>query len=141
MNNGINKQRKEMREALLCCLATEDIQEMVKRLLDIVVNEKSKPMEVIRASQVILDYTTGKPKQDFGIELEGEENEKKEFLIRTVDHITKGIEKYYLNYNEYITAVERGEIEKNEKALIGNYDKEREMENDIKRMKEEHNLE
>ena len=140
MNNGVNKQRKKFREALLYCLTEEDIQDHIKTLTNISQDTQEKTANRLKAIQLIFDYSVGKPKQDFGIEMEGKE-EITGFTVRTVDHITKGIEKYYLDYNEYITAIERGEIKKNEKALIGDYEKEIEMENDIKRMKEEHNLE
>ncbi len=60
MEVGIYTRRKEVREALLICFSNEEIADIVKSLYEISTNKKYKPIERIKASQTILDYTVGK---------------------------------------------------------------------------------
>jgi hypothetical protein len=64
MANGVYKERKLLREALLTCFTSDDLKEVIQNLIEIATNKKYKPSERIKASQTILDYTTGKPKQE-----------------------------------------------------------------------------
>ena len=121
MNNGVNNQRKKFREALLYCLTEEDIQDHIKSLIEISQSTKESTSNRLKAIQMIFDYTVGKPKQDYGIELENEDNTISGITVEIVSPELKDIKKTYSNHNEYITAIGNGEITKEDNVLIGEF--------------------
>jgi hypothetical protein len=116
MNNGVNKQRKKFREALIYCLTEKDIQDHIRALTDISQDKEEKTANRLKAIQLIFDYSVGKPKQDIGIETT--DDEKTEYTFRIVDTNTAHSESFD-TYEEYIEAINSGEISKDQKVIIG----------------------
>jgi hypothetical protein len=122
------------RATLLSCIFPKDIEKAVEKLHHII--EFGSEKDQIQAIKVLFEYVIGKPKQDIGLETPDDEK-LSGINIRIVDGITKDIEHWFKDYDEYKQALNDNVLTKQDKVLIGISEKDRQAqkENDEAREK------